>query len=188
MNDYFFISNKGNALNALKEAANWILLAGLALVLLGVLAIIYSFTSTILSIVYLGVILFFDGIMEMVKSFTVKKWATFFLHLFLSIIYVIGGVFIIAYPAINAITLTLFFAILFGIAGIYKMIFAVTKELPHATWLFLSGALSFLLGILIWQQWPVSGLWVLGTFIGIDMLFTGWTWIMLALAAKHIAK
>ena len=53
---------------------------------------------------------------------------------------------------------------------------------------FINGICTTILGILIWQQWPVSGVWALGLLLGVDMIFTGWTWIMLSLAAKSIRK
>lgn len=111
----------------------------------------------------------------------------FFLHLIVSVLYIASGVYIVAYPLLSALTLTLLFAGLFIASGIVKILFALIKNtsLPHPVWLFVSGALSLILGIFIWQQWPVSGLWVLGTFMGIDMIFTGWMWIMLAVAAKN---
>jgi len=184
MEGYFFISNKGNMLSALKEKANMIFLLGILLIIVGTLAIVFSFTSTILSVMFLGALLLTEGIIEAVQTFTIKKWSTFLLHLLISILFIVSGIFIIAYPGINAISLTLFFAILFVAVGIYKIFFALTKNVPHSGWLLLNGALNLLIGVLIWQQWPASGLWVLGTFVGIDMLLTGWTWVMLALAAK----
>ena len=52
-------------------------------------------------------------------------------------------------------------------------------------WLLASGILSVLLGVLIWAQWPASGLWVIGLLVGIQLLFTGWSLVMLALAARR---
>jgi len=58
------------------------------------------------------------------------------------------------------------------------------SNLPHKGWLVFNGALSVLLAVLLWQQWPLSGLWAIGLFVGIDVLLTGWSWIALALMAK----
>jgi uncharacterized membrane protein HdeD (DUF308 family) len=53
-------------------------------------------------------------------------------------------------------------------------------------WLLLHGLINLLLGFVIWQGWPLSGLWVIGLFIGIDMMFNGWSLVMLAVAAKTL--
>jgi uncharacterized membrane protein HdeD (DUF308 family) len=52
----------------------------------------------------------------------------------------------------------------------------------------LNGIISVCLGISIWQQWPYSGLWVIGLFVGIEMLFCGWSWVMLGLAVRFTPK
>jgi len=55
-------------------------------------------------------------------------------------------------------------------------------------WSLLSGIISLLLGLAIWRQWPLSGLWVIGLFVGIEMLFSGLSWLMLGLAVRSPAK
>ena len=74
----------------------------------------------------------------------------------------------------------------FIVTGIMRMVFSFAQHVPHRLWLFLNGAITLLLGVMIYNQWPESGLWVLGVFMGIDIMFTGWTWIMLSLRAKNI--
>lgn len=125
------------------------------------------------------------GFFEAVKSFKVNKWGSFFLHVFLSLLYIACGCFIVFNPTANAISLTLFLAILFIIAGLFRIYFALTKHVPHQWLLLLNGVASIILGALVWYEWPQSGLWVIGTFVGIEALFTGWTWIMLAVTAKR---
>jgi len=99
-----------------------------------------------------------------------------------------AGVFIVRYPVANAISLTVLLAIFFAVSGIAKIVFAFSKNIPHKGWLFFNGAITLVLGILIWQQLPTSGLWVIGMMVGVDAMFTGWTWIMLAFAAQKLPK
>lgn len=170
----------------LKQNSDWFLMLGIGLVILGTLALIFSFKSTIFSIIYLGALLTIMGFFEGIKALKISQWSSFFLHLFLSILFVITGIFIISNPLVNAITLTLLLAIFFVVSGILRIIFAFAKNVPHKNWLILNGIITLFLGLLIWAQWPVSGLWVIGAFVGIDAIFTGWTWIMLSLTAKKI--
>jgi uncharacterized membrane protein HdeD (DUF308 family) len=72
------------------------------------------------------------------------------------------------------------------IGGVFRMVVAFAVQFHNRPWLFLHGAIDVLLGILIWRQWPLSGLWVIGLFVGIDMIFNGWSLIMLGLAAKRL--
>lgn len=188
-NDYKFDKETNLlSLKQLQENRSWFLALGITLVVLGTLAVLFSYTTTIFSVIYLGIFLIIVGLFEGIQSFTLSKWGTFFLHLFLGILYTIGGIFIVANPKVNAISLTLLLAIFLVAAGILRIIFAITKNLPHKGWLALNGVLTLILGILIWIQWPISGLWVIGMFVGLDVLFAGWTLIMLALKAKKSLK
>lgn len=170
----------------LKDNANWFLGLGIGLVILGTLAIIFSYLTTLFSVMYFGAFMVVVGLFESVKSFKMHLWSSFFLHLFLAVLYIVGGGFIVMYPAINAISLTLLLSLFFIVSGILKIIFALTCKTPHAFWLLVNGLITLLLGVCILNQWPLSGLWVIGMLIGIETLFTGWTYIMLAAAAKKI--
>lgn len=174
------------SMQQLKENWGWYLILGISLVVLGFLSVVYAFVSTIFSVVFLGFLFVVWGIFEGIKSFKINLWGSFFLHLFLSILYLVAGVFIIRYPVANAVSLTMFLALFFAISGFLKIVFALVKNVPHKGWLLFNGVVTMVLGILIWQQLPVAGLWVIGMLVGIDAMFTGWTWIMLAFAAKNL--
>lgn len=176
----------GSAVKQLKENSHWSLLLGIGLVALGILAIGCSLMSTLVTVVLIGVVIFSVGVFEGIQALKMNRWGGFFLHLFLSIVYVVAGLLIITNPAVNALTLTLLLAFSFIITGAMRMFFSLARDIPHKPWLFLNGLLTLVLGILIWYQWPVSGLWVIGTFVGIDAIFTGWTWIMLSMQAKRL--
>jgi uncharacterized membrane protein HdeD (DUF308 family) len=174
------------ALKQLKENWNWYLLLGISLVILGTFAVIFSYATTIFSVIYLGIFFLVIGVIEGVHSFKLTQWGNFFLHLFLGILYFLGGLSLILYPTINAVSLTLLIGIFLIVSGILKIFFAFSKRTPHKGLLAFSGVLTIILGILILYQWPVSGLWVIGMFVGIDAIVTGWTWIFLSLQAKKL--
>ena len=174
-------------LQQLKKNSRNLFWLGLALVLLGFLAIIFSVISTEIVIIYFGAFLIVVGALECAKAFNMRLWQGYFLlHLLLGIFFIIGGIFMIANPVMNAITLTLLYAWIFMISGILRIITALINHVPHQGWMIASGILSFLLGLLIYWQWPASGLWVIGMFVGIDVLVAGWSLIMISSLAKHI--
>lgn len=178
--------NQREALKQLKENKGWYLALGLGLIALGTLAIIFSLISTEIMVIYLGALLLVFGVFEIVKSLKISHWSNFFLHLFLGILYIIAGIFIVTNPLINALSLTLLLAIFLVVSGVARIIFSFTNNVHNKRWLLLNGIITLLLGILIWAQWPYSGLWVIGTIVGIDAIFTGWTWVILALEADKI--
>lgn len=172
----------------LQQNWGWYFALGACLVVLGTLAMIYSWTTTLFSVIYLGLLLIILGIFEGTQSLKISEWSSSFLHLFLGILYTIGGLFMVWEPAINALSLTLLLSIFFVVSGILKIIFAMINEIPHKIWLIANGIITTLLGLLIWQQWPISGLWAIGLLVGVDMVFSGWTLIMLSFAAKNLNK
>jgi len=104
------------------------------------------------------------------------------------VLYVVVGFMVLGNPAAGATVLTLLIALFFLIAGAFRIIVALTMRFPEWHWLLANGAITLLLGLLIWKQWPSSALWVIGLFIGIELIFTGSAWVMLSLAARRLVS
>ena len=78
------------------------------------------------------------------------------------------------------------FAMLLIIGGIFRVVVAISVRFPNSAWMLFHGAVNLLLGVSILQDWPLSGLWVIGLFVGIDMIFNGWSLVMLGFAARRL--
>jgi uncharacterized membrane protein HdeD (DUF308 family) len=184
----FFSNHELDALTKkqLHESASAFLFLGISSLVLGSLALYFAFFSTLITIYSLGVILIIMGILEEVHALHVRAWKNFFLHLCLGILYLVGGALIIGHPLVSEINLTLLLAFFFIVSGLVRIVFSLSHHIVHKGWQVLNGLISFILGLLIWQQWPESGLWVIGVFVGINALMAGWTLLMLYYAAKHI--
>ncbi|MHB1426917.1 MAG: HdeD family acid-resistance protein [Gemmataceae bacterium] len=164
----------------------WFLALGIVLVLLGMMALGWSVLTTLVSVVIFGWILLLGGILSMIHAFVQRRWGGFFLELFAGILYAVFGLMVVGNPAESAVALTLLIAVFLMIGGIFRIVTALTVRFHHRIWVLLNGVISLLLGLMVWSQWPVSGLWVIGLFIGIDMIFYGWSLIMLAMAVRSI--
>ena len=84
--------------------------------------------------------------------------------------------------------MTLIIAIFLIVGGALRIVHSLSEPGPARGTVFLGGAVSLLLGLSVYRQWPVSGLWVIGLFIGVEMLLSGWTWIMLALTLRRAGR
>jgi len=175
----------GFSLEDFQKNRGWFLALGILLIIGGTVAIIYDVAATMLSVLFFGWLLIVVGAIEAVQSFWQPKWGGFFLHLVGGILAVVVGSHLVTSPAAGALVLTLVMAIYFLVVGIMRAITALTMRFPNWGWVFLSGVVSFILGLLIKQQWPYSGLFIIGLFVGIDLIFSGWSYVMLALAAKN---
>jgi uncharacterized membrane protein HdeD (DUF308 family) len=176
----------GAGIEEVRKHSTWFLAIGIALVILGMVAIGYTVEITIVSVIFLGWLLIIAGLFEVVHGFTRRPWSGFFVNLLGGALYAVAGVVMVANPTQAAVILTLLIAIILILAGLFRLFIALSTQLHHRGWLILNGAISIVLGIMIWDAWPVSGLWVIGLFIGIDMIFDGWTEIMLALSARSL--
>jgi uncharacterized membrane protein HdeD (DUF308 family) len=176
----------GAGIEEVRKHSTWFLVVGIALVILGMVAIGYTVEMTIVSVMFLGVLLLIAGLFQVVHGFTRRPWSGFFVNLLGGALYAVAGFVMVANPARAAVILTLLIAIILIFAGLLRLVIALSTQLHHRGWLILNGAISIVLGLMIWDAWPVSGLWVIGLFIGIDMIFDGWTEIMLALSARRL--
>ena len=172
----------------LKRSWGWFLALGIVLVLLGLMALSWSVLTTLVSVAIFGWFLLIGGVLSVVHAFVQRRWGGFFLELFAGILYAVVGVMVVGNPAESAVGLTLLIAMFLMIGGIFRIITALSVRFHHWVWVLVNGMISLLLGLMIWRQWPLSGLWVIGLFIGIDMIFYGWSLIMLAMAVRTLPR
>jgi uncharacterized membrane protein HdeD (DUF308 family) len=134
--------------------------------------------------VFFGWLLLIGGVLSAVHAFWRKQWRGFFLDLVTGVLYAVAGFLMVAEPLAAAASLTLLIAMLLLIGGIFRIVVALSGHLEHWGWVLLNGVITAALGVMIWRQWPSSALWVIGMFIGIEMIFYGWSLVMLSLIAK----
>jgi uncharacterized membrane protein HdeD (DUF308 family) len=159
----------------------WFLVFGIVLLLLGIAAVVRSAAATVASMVFFGWLLVFASLIQFVDAFLVGNWAGFFLHLLVAILFGITGVLILVKPVISAEALTFLMSMFFLIAGLFQLFASLWTHLPGWGWQALNGIVASAMGALVLAEWPVSGLWVIGLFVGIDLIFYGWAWVALAL-------
>jgi uncharacterized membrane protein HdeD (DUF308 family) len=166
----------------------WFLCVGILLIVFGTTALGSTFAMTLVSMVFLGWLLVITGVLEVVHGFARRGWSGFFINLLGGILYAVAGLIFVANPGAAAITLTLIIAMILIAAGTFRLFVAFTTPMHHRGWLIFNGAISVVLGFSILDSWPLSGLWVIGLFIGIDFIIDGWTEVMLAIAARPAAS
>jgi uncharacterized membrane protein HdeD (DUF308 family) len=168
----------------------WLLLFGILLSVCGLAAVIFptlTAMTTYASMVVLGVALMIAGIATIIMLTWAGKWSGQMVQLLIGILYIVAGVVITDTPIQSALVMTMFLAAFFIVAGIFRTVAALIVRFPYWGAAMLNGIITFLLGVVIYRHLPQSAVWVLGILIGIEMIFNGWTWIMLALAVRKIS-
>jgi uncharacterized membrane protein HdeD (DUF308 family) len=174
-------------LQYLQNNWKWFFLLGLILMALGVLSVAYSAAVTEFSVILLGVCLLVGGLLQASFLFWTREWSGFFLGLFAAVLYTIAGLVLLANPIAGALGLTLLLAAFYVVGGIFRMVGSLMMRFEKWGWALLSGVIQFVLGLMIFAGWPLTGLWVLGLFIGIDLIFFGWFWLLLSLSAQSVS-
>lgn len=164
----------------------WFLAFGVGLLLLGIAATLRSFKATVVSMLFFGWLLVMASGIEIAQAVMVGKWAGFFHHLLAAILFGVTGLLLVTRPLVSAEVLTVVMSMFFMIGGLFQLVGSLAIALPGWGWQALDGVITFVLGALILAQWPASGLWVIGLFVGIDLIFYGAVWIALALDLRSI--
>ena len=162
------------------------LLLGLVLLALGAIAIMQAFAASLASVVVFGWLLIISGLTQTLLAFWVRQWSGFFLHLLGGVLEIVVGVLVVGAPVSAALGLTLLLAVYLLVGGLFRAIVALLLGFPGSSWAALGGFISFLLGVAIWRQWPMSGLWFIGTCVGIGLLLHGASWIAFAAGARKL--
>jgi len=184
------VTHLADELRTLHSSWIWFLVLGIAMVVLGTFAISWACiaTITVAATWLFGFLLIASGIAEIVNSFYAGRWSGTLVHMLIGVLYAVVGLMIVDQPETAAEQLTLIIAIFLILSGVFRIVFALSEHFTGWGWVLLNGAVTLFLGILIYKQWPASGLWVIGLFIGIDLIFNGWAWIMLALGLRTTPK
>lgn len=170
----------------LRRNWGWLLALGILLVILGIIALVDSVSVTVISMLFFGWVLLVAGIIEAVQAFRHRRAGHFFLHALNAVLSIIVGLMLVRHPLAGALVITLLLAAYFTVAGIFRIVAALSVRVRGWGWALADGIITLVLGILVWTQWPVSGLWIIGLFIGIDLIVVGWSEVMLALAARSL--
>ncbi|HUY17856.1 MAG TPA: HdeD family acid-resistance protein [Candidatus Binataceae bacterium] len=181
---------EGMLSSGIEEVRNhraWFFIWGVLLIVLGCIAVGSSVLATLVSVMLLGWILIFGGVFAVIHGLMRRQWHGHLLNLLAGVLYAVTGLLMVTHTTMAALTLTLLIAMLLIVAGTFRLFVAFSLHLHHRGWVALSGIVAIVLGLMILDAWPVSGLWVIGLFIGIDLIFDGWTEVMLAMVAGRIA-
>ena len=175
-------------LDGVSKKWGWLCALGILLIVLGTVAVGASVFVTLATMVFVGGLMVVGGLLQTAYAISMRGWSGFYLDLMAGILSTVIGLLIIAHPGATAVALTLMIAIFLIMNGSFRIVAGLSVPYQNRLWLVLHGILNLLLAFVILSNWPVSGLWIIGLFIGVDMIFNGWSLIMLGLVAKKLTS
>jgi uncharacterized membrane protein HdeD (DUF308 family) len=166
---------------------NWwqSILLGLVLVFAGLFMLRNAVAATVASAIVFGIVLLATGLVEVVMAFWEQRWGSLFWRLLLGALYAVAGAVLVSDPLAGSALLTLAFAAALIASGVARIYLAI-RDWQTFGWLLLaSGIIGILAGVVIVAKWPLSGLWVFGLVVGVDLVVHGLWWIASGWSVRH---
>ena len=179
----------GPVVNAAKRFTVWYILAAIAFIVLGLFAIIEPAVAGLGVAILVGWLLIFGGIFHFITAFQGGGARRVVWQILAGIVFLVGGFYIRSQPLLALSTLTLLLGAVIFAEGIFEIISYFRRTSEEASgWMLFNGIVAVLLGALIWFHWPSSSVWAIGTLVGVNLLITGVTRLMLGLAGRRVIR
>lgn len=157
------------------------------LIAFGFLAIALPFATSWGVVVVIAWLIVLSGGFQFIHAFQSKGVGSVVWKLLVAILYLVAGLYFLINPLLGVAAFTLALAIFLVVEGILDLVaYSQNRRAGGSSWILIDGIITLILGLMIWRQWPSSSLWVIGTLVGISMILTGTTRLMLSLAARQL--
>ena len=163
-----------------RAGSGWIVALGVVFVIAGFFALGSMVLATVAKVLVVGVMMIIAGVAEVFNAFKIKSWGKFLIWALLGVLYIIAGFITFQNPFLAAVVLTLLLGAFLVASGLLRIFLAfnMKRETPWV-WVALSGVITLLLGLVIVARWPVNSVYILGLFLGVDLIVAGASWIAL---------
>jgi len=171
----------------LHKATTWPIVLSVLIMIAGFLAIAVPYIGGIAFTLVVAWMLIFAGVLHIVYAFRSGRAGAAVWQVFLGIVYGFIGVYILMHPVAGLAGLTFAIALYLFAEAVIELVMAYQlRPAPGSGWLVFDSIVTFILAVMIWSTWPSSSAWVLGLLVGISMLFSGLSRLMLALSVRRV--
>jgi uncharacterized membrane protein HdeD (DUF308 family) len=173
----------------IKKGSGWFMAMAVVFIILGMMAIIEPGIAGLAVALLVGWLLIFGGAAHLIAAFSGGGAGRVIWQVLLGMIYAIGGFYFLTHPLMGLGTLTLLLAVIILAEAVLEFIaYFRSRRESGSGWLLMNGVITLLLGGLIWLHWPSSSVWAIGTLVGVNLLMTGFSRLMLGMAARRLAS
>jgi len=171
-----------------RHASTWSILCGVALIILGVLAVGSPALAAVAVNAVIAWLIVLAGVVHLSLAFYAHRAGSVLWKLLVGLAYIFFGIYLIAHPALGVASLTLVLALLFLVEGIFDIaLFFQMRAIGGSTWLLVDGIITLALGLMIYLRWPSSSNWAIGTLVGVSLIISGGTRLILSFAVRRAA-
>ena len=170
-----------------KKVTGWFIVVSVLFIILGIFAIAEPMVAAVAVVLLVGWLLIFGGVAHLVSAFGGGGAGRVIWQVLIGIVYLIGGFYFLTHTLMGVGTLTLLLSGIILAEGVLEIIaYFRTRSSGGSGWMLINGLITLLLGGLIWFHWPSSSVWAIGTLLGVNLLMTGFSRLMLGMAARRL--
>jgi uncharacterized membrane protein HdeD (DUF308 family) len=170
------------------EPFGWLIALGFFNIFLGFLALTFTGVATLAAVLYLGWFFVLSGLATIYFAFRLSKVGGHWSLLLIGVLGMVCGIFMVARPVENAVVLTFLIAMFIFTSGLFSILSCFFEPHPHQLWVIFSGVISILCAFVIYSEWPFSGTWVPGTFVGVYLIMHGFTQVQIGTEGRRLAQ
>ena len=183
------MATQGPVVKVARTFSGWLIVAAILFIVLGAFAIIEPAVPGVLVARLIGWLLIFGGVSHFVSAFEGGGARRIMFEILAGVAFVIGGYYMLTHPLLALSTLTLVLAAVILAAGVCEIITYFRLRSEQASgWILFNGIVALILGALIGLHWPSSSVWAIGTLVGVNLLLTGITRLMVGLTGRRLIR
>ena len=174
-----------NTENVFKEVTGISIGWSVVMIILGFLAIVLPLATGIVISALVAWLIVLSGIACLASAFAGQNAKAIIWRILIGIVYIVGGGWLAFHTQIALESLTVVLAVIFFFeAALETARFIQLRALPGSGWILFDAIVTLLLAVVIWLPWPSSSAWAIGTLLGINLILSGFTWLMCSIAAR----
>jgi uncharacterized membrane protein HdeD (DUF308 family) len=170
-----------------RRSLNWSIAFSVLMILAGIAAIAMPPIAGLAVNIVVAWLLLFSGAMHLVFAWYTRTAGAAVWEVLVGLVYAATGIYLLAQPIAGLAALTLALTVYLFLESVLEFTaWAYLRGRTGSGWLLLDGVITLILAIMIWRTWPSNTEWVIGTLVGISMLFSGTSRLMLSLSARQL--
>lgn len=172
----------------MNKSSGWTIALSVLMILAGLVAIVVPPLAGIAATLLIAWLLVFCGVAHLILCWHRRGAGGVLMEFLVGILYLGVGIYIVINPVAGLASLTFVLALYLFVEAILEFILALNLgKVSGSGWLWIDGIVNLVLAVMIWKTWPFSAVWVIGTLVGIGIIFTAFTRLMLSLEARRAA-
>jgi uncharacterized membrane protein HdeD (DUF308 family) len=181
------VNNMSTAIAAIESRSPaWSIISSILLVIFGLLAIGLPLATSFGVLLIIGWLLILSSAIQAVHAFQSQGIASMFWKLAVALLYLAAGIYLLGHPLLGIAGLTLAIGLFFIAEALMDFLaYFKARKFNGSGWILFDGIGALILGLLIWRQLPLDASWLIGTLVGINMVMTGITRLMISLTIRN---